>query len=191
MEGGRGANQLLVMNQEVSHGVAEGNSPRRQPWEPGEKAISPGRGGRIPLSRRTFFRRYAARNLQHSTPRLTPWATLCRCSAAIWAARQSLSQNNFSSEGRVTRVPIFRGIYESGARITRPSDIFEKLVSGGVAAPALPDVEPCSGNKNGAGFWPAPLSPAPPERVLHVVIHPAFALRASARQRGFIVIYTS
>jgi len=30
-----------------------------------------------------FFRRHAARNLQHSDPRLTPWATLCRCSAAI------------------------------------------------------------------------------------------------------------
>src|ERR1017187_5087117 len=35
---------------------------------------------------------------------------------------------------------------------------------------------PLSGlrNKNGAGFWPAPLSPAPPERVLHVVIKVEF-----------------
>src|SRR5437660_3197553 len=30
------------------------------PWEQGEKAISPGRGGRIALSKRVFFRRYAA-----------------------------------------------------------------------------------------------------------------------------------
>lgn len=31
---------------------------------------SPGRGGRIPLSKPAFFRRYAARNLQPSNPRL-------------------------------------------------------------------------------------------------------------------------
>lgn len=37
----------------------------------------------IPFSKQAFFRRYAARNLQPSNPRLTPWATLCRCSAAI------------------------------------------------------------------------------------------------------------
>jgi hypothetical protein len=37
----------------------------------------------IPLSKPAFFRRYAARNLQPSNPRLTPWATLCRCSEAI------------------------------------------------------------------------------------------------------------
>ena len=42
----------------------------------------------IPFSKQAFFRRYAARNLQHSTPRLTPWATLCRCSAAVWGRFQ-------------------------------------------------------------------------------------------------------
>ena len=57
----------------------------------------------------------------------------------------------------------------------------------GVSGNAAAWDKPRSGlrNKNGAGFWPAPLSPAPPERVLHVVIHPAFALRASARRAGF------
>jgi len=32
-----------------------------------------------------FFRRYAALNLQYSNPRLKPWATFGRCSAAILA----------------------------------------------------------------------------------------------------------
>jgi hypothetical protein len=35
-----------------------------------ENHPSPGRGDRIPLSKPVFFRRYAARNLQPSNPRL-------------------------------------------------------------------------------------------------------------------------
>jgi len=34
------------MKTESSHGVAQDNSPRRKPWDQGEKAASPGRGDR-------------------------------------------------------------------------------------------------------------------------------------------------
>jgi len=36
----RDANQLSKMKQDGSHSVAGENSPRREPWEHGEKAIS-------------------------------------------------------------------------------------------------------------------------------------------------------
>jgi len=84
------AGQLLERNHEVSHGVAEENSPRRKPWEHRKRVISPGRGDRILVSRWTFFRRYAAPSLRLSNPRLKPWATLCRCSAAICRHFQKL-----------------------------------------------------------------------------------------------------
>ena len=35
-----------AMNSRLSHGVAEDNSPRREPWEPAGRFASPGRGDR-------------------------------------------------------------------------------------------------------------------------------------------------
>ena len=43
------------------------------------------------------------------------------------------------------------------------------------------------GNKNGACFWPAPLSPAPPERFLHVVIQEEF-VRMRAQPDGVVFL---
>jgi hypothetical protein len=51
----QGANQLLEMNHEAGHGVAEENNPRRKPWEPGKKAISPGRGDKNPAFQPGFL----------------------------------------------------------------------------------------------------------------------------------------
>jgi len=57
----------MQMNPAASHGVAEEGSPRREPWELDDKAISPGRGDRIPLSYWAFFRRDAALNSHTQT----------------------------------------------------------------------------------------------------------------------------
>src|SRR5437867_10963346 len=59
------------MNREASHGVAEGNSPRRQPWGQCERAMSPGRGDRVPLSQTAELPVLQAQNIK-----LTPTATL-------------------------------------------------------------------------------------------------------------------
>ncbi len=52
---------------------------------------SPGRSDKRRLSTPAFFRRQAAPKPGHSNPRLTPWATTCRCSAAICRHPQELT----------------------------------------------------------------------------------------------------
>jgi hypothetical protein len=104
-----GANQLLEMNHETSHGVAEDNSPWRQPWEPDEKAISPGRGDRNLLSNRVFFRRYAARNLQ-----LKPTADAVGCSLSLLRSYWTpLSRLLLRPKGLSCATPAFRAILRS------------------------------------------------------------------------------
>jgi len=73
---------ILEMNCEISRGAAKDSSPQRKLWDHDYKMASPGRGERI-LRYRFFFRRSAALALLRFDPRLMPWATFCRCSAAI------------------------------------------------------------------------------------------------------------
>ena len=61
--------------QAVSHGVSRG--------EKFVVAKSPAKGGRVPTQENFLSPLTRLRFLTRSNPRLTPWATLCRCSAAI------------------------------------------------------------------------------------------------------------
>lgn len=51
------------MNSEASHEVGESRSPRRKPWEPGDRSISPGWADRNPLWPKSLFRRSAVLKL--------------------------------------------------------------------------------------------------------------------------------
>ncbi len=74
------ARLCISMAQALSHGVASESSPRREPWEVTRWWRSPGRGDRT-KSGNSFA---APRLLPCSAdpPRLAPWATFWRCSAA-------------------------------------------------------------------------------------------------------------
>ena len=68
------------LRQKVAHGVSRGKTARR---------ISPGRGGRFLPSQLSPLR---GLHENPTDPRLTPWATICRCSAA---KAERVNQNNF------------------------------------------------------------------------------------------------
>src|SRR6266516_3118714 len=66
--------------QVLSHGVASESNPRREPWDVAQWMRSPGRGDRNKAG--TSFAAPRLLPFNVAPPRLAPWATFWRCSAA-------------------------------------------------------------------------------------------------------------
>jgi len=79
-----------MVAQAVSHGVAEEGSPRRELWGKMRHHHKPRQGDRIPAGE-NFLSPLRGSDCQYRNPRLTPWATFHRCSAAICHRSQKLT----------------------------------------------------------------------------------------------------
>src|SRR6266480_1382295 len=66
----------------VSNGVAKEGSPRREPWGKMCHQQKPRQGDRIG-AKENFLSPLGDSDCQNRNPRLTPWATFNRCSAAM------------------------------------------------------------------------------------------------------------